>query len=315
MAILSFVALFSWAGELEIATGDISAAGLHEISYPCSTDQSRQPAMWFAPAETEKPIPLLVGLHTWGGNYRQRTGTVYYKEAKKRGWAVIFPNFRGPNWTPDAMGSDKVVQDIVDAVKYATENAVIDPDRIYLCGASGGGFLAMLMAGRHPEIWAGVSMWCGISDIKAWHAYNKQKNSKYFRDIEKALKGDPETDQQAAEEAARRSPIHYFRDTKKLSVDIWHGAKDSVVPSSQSENAFAAIIGEQIADDKQFPAAIGKCKILRRKTCQNTRLTIFNSGHTIFYSAAIEWLSFQRKKKPAVWENSSAVTDGQEVER
>jgi dipeptidyl aminopeptidase/acylaminoacyl peptidase len=157
------------------------------ISYSCSSDNSMQRAIWNAPVDKSKAVPLLVGLHTWSGNYKQATGENYAKEAKKRGLAFIFPNFRGPNLTPDAMCSDKAVQDIVDAVKYAKKHANIDPKRIYLCGASGGGLMAMMMAGRHPAIWAGVSAWCGISDIKAWHAYNKRRKSKYFKHIEKAL--------------------------------------------------------------------------------------------------------------------------------
>jgi dipeptidyl aminopeptidase/acylaminoacyl peptidase len=293
----------------------VKPGGLNEISYPCSSDNSMQKAMWHAPASQQQAVPLLVGLHTWSGNYKQSSGKSYFKEAKKRGWAFIFPNFRGPNRTPDAMCSDKAVQDIVDAVKYAKTHAKIDPNRIYLCGASGGGLMAMQMAGRHPEIWAGVSAWCGISDIKAWHAYNKKKKSGYYRHIEKALGGNPVTDKKAAAQALRRSPVTWLKNANKLPLEIWHGAKDKVVPATEGENAFVAVIGKQIPDDARHPDKIGKCKILRRKTLNNTRLTIFNSGHTIFYPVAIEWLSFQRKGKPAVWKKSSKSTGSSNIER
>jgi poly(3-hydroxybutyrate) depolymerase/Tol biopolymer transport system component len=293
----------------------VKPSGLNEISYPCSSDDSMQPAMWYAPAEQRHAVPLLVGLHTWSGNYRQSSGKSYYKAAKKRGWNFIFPNFRGPNRTPDAMCSDKAVQDIVDAVKYAKNHANIDPNRIYLCGASGGGLMAMQMAGRHPEIWAGVSAWCGISDIKAWHAYNKNKKSGYYRHIETALGGSPDTDKQAAIRAVRRSPVTWLKNAKKLPLDIWHGAKDKVVPATEGENAFVFVVGSETADDATHPATIGKYKILSRKTFNNTRLTIFNSGHTILYPAAIEWLALQRKNKPVVWNQASGVTGSNKIER
>lgn len=293
----------------------VRPGGLNEISYPCKSDNSMQKAMWFAPATNKKAVALLVGLHTWGGNYKQSSGKNYYKEAKKRGWAFIFPNFRGPNRTPDAMGSDKAVQDIVDAVKYAKKHAKIDSQRIYLCGASGGGFMAMLMAGRHPEIWAGVSAWCGISDIKAWHAYNKRRKRKYYRNIEKALGGDPNTNKQAVAQALRRSPLTWLKNAKVLPLDIWHGTKDKVVPASESKNAFAIVSGKKIPDDKKYPATIGKYKISGRKTFKNTRLTILNSGHTIIYPVAIEWLAFQRKNKPAVWNQATMVKVSNEIER
>jgi dipeptidyl aminopeptidase/acylaminoacyl peptidase len=286
-----------------------------EITYPCSSDKSMQKAMWYPPAVKDKPVPLLVGLHTWSGDYKQASGKAYYKEAKKRGWALIFPDFRGPNWTPDAMCSDKAVQDIVDAVEYAKNHAKIDSKRIYLCGASGGGFMAMMMAGRHPEIWAGVSAWCGISDIRAWHAYNKQKKSRYFKDIEKALGGDPDTSKKAAAEAVKRSPLSYLKNTKKLPLDIWHGTADKVVPASESENAFKVAAAGQAASDADHLATVGRYKIISRKTSGNTRLTITNSGHTIFYPVAVEWLSFQRQGKPAVWKAAAKIKEGTEVER
>lgn len=286
-----------------------------EITYPCSSDKSMQKAMWYSPADKGKAVPLLVGLHTWSGDYKQSTGNAYYKEAKKRGWACIFPNFRGPNWTPDAMCSDKAVQDIVDAVEYAKKHAKIDPKRIYLCGASGGGLMAMMMAGRHPEIWAGVSAWCGISDIKAWHAYNVKRKSKYFKDIEKAIGGNPDTNKEAAAEAAKRSPLSYLKNTKKLPLDIWHGTGDKVVPASEGENAFKAAADGQAMVDTEHPATVGRYKIISRKTSGNTRLTITNSGHTIFYPVAIEWLSFQRQGKAAVWKDAVKIKEEAEVER
>ena len=127
----------------------------------------------------------MVGLHTWSGDYKQTTARLITKKLKNVVGLLFFPNFRGPNWTPDAMCSDKAVQDIVDAVTYAKKHAKIDPKRIYLCGASGGGLMAMMMAGRHPEIWAGVSAWCGISDIKAWYSYNNRRKIKYFTILRK----------------------------------------------------------------------------------------------------------------------------------
>jgi len=47
------------------------AGSLKEIRYVSSADGSEQPAMFYAP-EAEKAIPLVVALHTWNGNYKQR---------------------------------------------------------------------------------------------------------------------------------------------------------------------------------------------------------------------------------------------------
>jgi hypothetical protein len=59
---------------------------LKEIRYVSSADNSKQPAMFYAP-DTEETVPLIVALHTWSENYTQN----YHKEIEqwymKNGWA------------------------------------------------------------------------------------------------------------------------------------------------------------------------------------------------------------------------------------
>ncbi len=113
-------------------------------------------------------------------------------------WYFIHPHFRGPRWTPTALGSDLVVQDVVSAVHHMTQTCQVDTKRIYLIGGSGGGHAALLMAGRRPDIWAGVSAWCGIADIRRWWEERTAAGS-YMRQIEQACGGCPDTNARAAE--------------------------------------------------------------------------------------------------------------------
>ena len=129
---------------------------VQEIKYPSKADNTRQPALFYAPAGRAKPRPLLVGLHSWSGDYRQNNSP-YGKWCIEQKWNFIHPNFRGPNRRPEATGSELVVADILSAVEFAKKNGAVDETRIYLVGASGGGYAALLLAGRAPEIWAGVS--------------------------------------------------------------------------------------------------------------------------------------------------------------
>lgn len=117
-------------------------------------DSTPQKALIYIPT-SEMPVPLIVGLHTWSADYTQ-VNSYFYDGAKKYGWAMICPNFRGPNNTPKGCGSEAAVADIAAAVEYMKTRTKIDSDRIYLMGMSGGGYGSMLLAGRHPEIWAGV---------------------------------------------------------------------------------------------------------------------------------------------------------------
>ena len=92
-------------------------------------------------------------------------------------------------------GDSAKVATIYDAALKRTDDTtskirlLVDESRVYLIGVSGGGHMAMLMAGRHPELWAGVSAWCGIADIAQWYGDHTKdsKPDKYAQNIEAAL--------------------------------------------------------------------------------------------------------------------------------
>ncbi len=179
---------------------------IEEVTYVSSGDGSAQPALCYMPRGS-KPVPLLVGLHTWSGNYTQARGALYAQWCIDRGWAFIHPNFRGPNNNPDATGSELVVQDIISAVNYAKTRRRIDESRIYLVGCSGGGYAALLMAGRVPDIWAGVSAWGPISDLNAWYQHCKNNNLGYADQIVASCGGVPDSSPEVDSQHPKRSAI------------------------------------------------------------------------------------------------------------
>ena len=282
------------------------AQGAKEIRYVSSADKSEQPAMFYAP-ESKGVVPLVVGLHTWSGNYKQR----YHKEIEqwciKNGWAYIHPDFRGPNTRPEATGSTLVVADIVSAVEYAKNTTTIDNSSIYLVGTSGGGYTALVMAGHHPEIWAGVSAWVPISDLKAWHAQGK-----YVGDLVKSCGGAPGDSPTVDAEYAKRSPLTYLKNAKGLTLHINAGIHDGhkgSVPISHSLLAFnevAATKDRLSAEEIHFfvekadvppklkadisDPSYGKKQPLFRRKSGNAILTIFNGGHELVAPAAIAWI-------------------------
>lgn len=294
---------------------------IREIKYNSSLDNTAQPAMFYN-AEAGTVAPLLVGLHTWGGDYTQNCEP-YTRWCMQNKWNFIHPHFRGPNRTPEAMGSELVVQDIADAVKYALNNGKIDEQRIYLIGGSGGGYAALLMAGRHPEIWAGVSAWCSITDIKAWHAESRLRQSGYDMDIEKSCGGDPAADKRAGAEAVKRSACAYLSKARTVNLDINAGIHDGhtgSVPVSHSllafnlaampEDAISRADINYIVNNQAIPERFGipaedplygKNKVLFRKTSGNARITIFDGSHDLIPAPGLTWLESRRKGKPPVW--------------
>ncbi len=300
--------------------------GVRAIRYPCPGDGSEQPALYWAPELAPgENAPLLVALHTWSGDYRQAGGEAKYAEwCQQNGWIFIHPDFRGPNRSPDALGSDLMVSDIRAAVDWARSRAPVDESRIYAVGVSGGGHATQLLAGRTPEIWAGISSWCGISDIAAWHRETLAAGrANYAGDIEKALGGAPGSSPELAADARHRSPVTWLKAAAGVPLDLNHGIDDGrsgSVPFVHSLEAWNAVVPEserlaaaEVAafyESRQPPpgagtapedALYGDRPPIFRKTHGNTRITIFQGGHEIVHEAALNWLAAQRKGQPANW--------------
>ena len=290
---------------------------IQEIKYRSAADDTDQSALHFAPS-TKEARPLLVGLHSWSSDYRQ-ANTSYGLWVVKHDWHFIHPNFRGRNRTPQSMGSELAVQDILSAVAWARQQGNVDANRIYLIGASGGGYASLLMAGRAPELWAGVSSWVPISDLVKWHAETTTRKLRYAGEIEAALGGhQPVPGTPAHADALKRSAITYMARARGVNLDINAGITDGhngSVPISHSFEAFnalaapqdrlsPALIGEFVKTAK-VPAALqkesavdaryGRKTVLFRRKSGAARVTIFQGGHEIIPEAGLQWLAEQNR--------------------
>lgn len=318
LTILLICTLFSLCAETVKERENRIKALLTEVDYPCSFDDSKQKAYLYL-AKGDAPRPLVVALHTWSGNYKQNCAD-FAEFCMENNWNFIFPNFRGPNWTPQACGSEAVVADIRDAAEYMKKIAKVDPDRVYLIGGSGGGFATLLMAARYPEMWTAVSAWCPISDLAKWHDECFRKNVGYYKHMRAAFGGDPATDPKAKAEAVKRSPVTYLNPEISCTVDISTGIRDTLVPISHALNAYNLLVDpadriaaqdiELMQKNFQIPAKFGipeddpafkAHKVLFRKQANRARITLFVGGHNILGKTGLEWLSRQSRKKPADW--------------
>lgn len=290
-------------------------AEVKDIKYK-GADDTDQPALYMPSSSSEKS-PLLVALHQWSGNYKTQS---YYESVKwciNKKWHFIQPNFRGPNKTPRAMGSDLAVGDILKAVEFAKANGNVDSSRIYLLGCSGGGHATLLMAGRHSKIWAGASSWVPIHDIQRWHADSVKRKNKYHKMIEASLGGNPFKSEKLAKDALYRSPKKWLKPSS-LPIDINVGVHDGhtgSVPVGHSIRAFNDIAAEKdrisekdiayIEKNRKIPehlekpssdSLFGNKKVLFRRQSGSARLTIFLGGHEVIQKAALYWLEKQVKR-------------------
>ena len=300
-----------------------------EIRVTSTLDGSAQPGyLYVPPAAKERKVPLFVVLHSWsfGYDFTKSPGEFGLAESVKRGWAFYYPHFRGPNSRPEACGSDLAVQDIVDGVAYAKAKANVDPDRVYLLGGSGGGHMALLMAGRHPEIWAGVVAACPITDVARWHAESSAMtngNARYARMLNAACGATPAA---RPDEYRHRSPLTWLAAAKGVPIQVQTGIHDghhgNSVPVGHAIRAFNVLAadadrvpdetiafmertetvpeGERFKGSDPFYLKPGREIYLRRQS-GNALLTVFNAGHAGNYAAGVWWLARQRRGQAADW--------------
>jgi poly(3-hydroxybutyrate) depolymerase len=290
--------------------------------YPSSADSTRQPALFYAPKNQQEPAPLLVALHTWSGDYKQTMSVPYAEWCVEKGWVFIHPHFRGPNRTKQATGSQFVVADILSAVDYAKAEAKVDPNRIYLVGVSGGGYTSLLMAGRAPHIWAGVSAWVPITNLKDWYFECRKLECEHADDIVKSCGGPPGTDGEVDAEYKKRSPVTYLENAADVPLDINAGIRDGHhsggVPVSHSLSAFNLVaVGQDRITEEDIAFFVERAEVpphlrqqvsdptygnkqpLFRRTSHRARITIFDGGHEIIFPAALKWLAQQKRTQPA----------------
>ncbi|MBO5939930.1 MAG: prolyl oligopeptidase family serine peptidase [Kiritimatiellae bacterium] len=311
------------------------------VEVKSSADGTMQPCWYWAPGKAaETAVPLIVGLHTWSYDYKSvKSYSAALNEAKRRGWAFVGPNFRGPNSTPAGCGSELAVQDIEDAVEYAKKNCKIDADRVYIVGGSGGGHMTLLMLGSRPGLFAAGSAFCPITDLARWHADSLLKHpgrgKGYAKMMESACGGTPA---ERAEEYAKRSPLTWLHAAKAAKTPVYiatgiHDGWTGSVPVGHAIRAFNALCEKGAEVSEAHIAAIEEKRAIPsdlesenvkdpfynqkkhihfRRTSGNVRLTLFEGGHSGNFPAGVDFMSRQRRGAPVDWALPSKAKGGVE---
>jgi dipeptidyl aminopeptidase/acylaminoacyl peptidase len=294
---------------------------LSRVDVKSSLDGEQQSVLYWVPNKARKEAtPLFVFLHSWSGDYSQ-DNSKWHAQAVKRGWIYLHPNFRGVNQTPKACGSRWARQDILDAVDFATKKFNVDPKRIYLAGTSGGGHMAMLMAGHHPDRFSAVSAWVGISHLSTWYDFHLKdgKPQRYARMIVASLGGVPGSSSLIDADYKDRSPIYHLHRAADLpflisaGIDDGHTGSVPIVHSLSAFNAIAkarhleVISGAEIASlSKRWPfEAVSRLEseelppfgrdIVFLRNAGSASVVIFEGGHEGLPAPACAWLALQSR--------------------
>ena len=179
------------------------------------------------PGSDGKNLPLVLNVH--GGPWA-RDSWGYNPEVQlmaNRGYAVLQVNFR----SSEGFGQEfrnagrkewgrKMQHDLTDAVQWAIDEGIADPDRICIYGASYGGYAAMAGATFTPDLYQCAVNYVGVTDITLLYDSNaawKLLRPELIRDV-----GDPEEEKEMLE---ARSPINHA-DKIEVPILMAYGRED-----------------------------------------------------------------------------------------
>jgi dipeptidyl aminopeptidase/acylaminoacyl peptidase len=157
-----------------------------------------------------------------------------------RGYTIFAPNFRGST----GYGSSfvKMVEqdwgegprlDCIAGIEWLFENSNMDRNKLFLVGGSYGGYMALLLHGRHPEYFKAVVDIFGPSDLFTF----VNSVPAHWKPIMERWLGDPERDK---ERFIKDSPVTYLDGMTKPMLVI-QGAKDPRVVKEESDQIVAKL--------------------------------------------------------------------------
>jgi pimeloyl-ACP methyl ester carboxylesterase len=231
---------------------------IEDIRFVSTADGTEQPALWLPPL-VQTPAPLLVVVHSWSLGYFQWSSAPYAAWADLNGWAMIAPDFRGPNSRPETTGSDLAVQDVVDAIDFAMAHGEIDENRVFVIGYSGGGMMSLLLAGRHPDRISGAVSWVPVYDLIDWYVYVRDNNvGDYGEEIVSSCGGDPSVPGPAQDSCIARSPMTHLQAAADADLPIYigHGLSDVTVPPDYAVRAFDQLVEPADRLGAEFAGAV-----------------------------------------------------------
>jgi dipeptidyl aminopeptidase/acylaminoacyl peptidase len=185
--------------------------------------------------EGEGPFPVFLRPHggpTWLDEDKWHPEVQSYVDA---GFAVVLVNYRGSTgrgaeWRDALIGDigGPELEDLNDALDELIARGVADPDRSVIGGWSWGGYLTLMMLGKHPERgWR-----CGIAGIPVGdYELSYEDLSPILQAYDRALLGG--RPDEVPELMAERNPIH-SADAVQAPVLFLIGEHDSRCPYRQA---------------------------------------------------------------------------------
>lgn len=211
------------------------------VAWP-AIDGTEIRGLLFRPSGSRGPGALVVDLH--GGPTSAAIvdwqPTVAHLVA--HGYSVLRPNPRGSTGrgrayvtAMDGGWGEVDVTDVIAGIRRLVDDGIANPRRVALTGGSAGGFSALLIAARAPDLVAAVVATYAVVDLETFAATTHRFESRYLDRLIGPLPA-------AAALYRERSPIAHAASITAPVLAL-HGDADAVVPIDQADRLVAALRG------------------------------------------------------------------------
>ncbi len=191
------------------------------------------------------PLPLVLLVH--GGPWARDTFgfNPMHQWLANRGYAVLSVNFRGSTGfgkrfvnAADGEWGRKMDEDLEDAIAWALERGIADPQRLAIFGGSYGGYAVLSALTRYPSRYA-----CGIDVVGPSNLETLLASIPAYWEADRVRQhramGDPGTEDGLAQ-LRDRSPLHRAAQIRTPLL-IAHGANDPRVKQAEAEQMVEAL--------------------------------------------------------------------------
>ncbi|WP_306419213.1 S9 family peptidase [Alteribacter natronophilus] len=209
------------------------------VSYR-SFDDMEIEALWFKAKPENDNGHVIFWPHGGPQAAERKTFRAMFQCFLNEGYSIFAPNFRGS--TGYGASFTKLVEqdwgegprlDCVAGIEWLFETGKCHRDRLYLLGGSYGGYMALLLHGRHPDYFRAVIDIFGVSNLFTF--LNSVPD--HWKPVMKRWLGDAEEDRERLE---KDSPITYLN-TMSRPMLVIQGANDPRVVKEESDQIVEAL--------------------------------------------------------------------------
>ena len=222
---------------------DYTLAGMEPVSFTSRDGLTIHGYLTYPPGMGRSNLPLVLNVHggPWARDYWGYNGEAQW--LANRGYAVLQVNFRASTgYGKEFLNAGNkewggtMQNDLVDAVNWAVDQGIADPERVAIYGASYGGYAALAGATFTPDLYRCAVAMMGPSNLMTF----LNTIPPYWTTMIEMMYGrvgDPRSEQDFLKS---RSPL-FKVDRVKIPMLIAQGANDVRVVQAESDQFVEAM--------------------------------------------------------------------------